>query len=187
MNTAQLSAYFNAHRTAILGTGAAAVAGAALYQRKKTAGAAAGGTTAGASVPGTIPAAAVVPASGSGTYDTGDYGAYQSLQDEINKLADAQQTSAAGSGITSAPAPISTTLFAPSGTASSYIRYGNGTVAEVESDGSVFGIAPGQQWDHSKPIVNVPWYGAEAGGPVYNDTVHALAAAGAHPNQVQGA
>lgn len=98
----QLAAYFAAHRTAILGGGAAAVAGLALLRRKRAATVPAG-ATAGATVPGTIPAAAVAgPTAG---YDSSNYDVYSALQPELEQL---RQT--IGASAAAAPAPASSPL-----------------------------------------------------------------------------
>lgn len=77
------AALFAAHKTAILGTAAAGVVGLALLNKRK---AAAGGRSAtpGATIPGTIPAAAVT-ASG-GAYDSTSYDLYNALQPELEQL-----------------------------------------------------------------------------------------------------
>jgi len=148
VNPAQLSAYFAAHKTAVLGTAAAAVAGLALIQRKKTAGAA-GATTAGATVPGTIPAAAVVPAGGTigGGYDSSSFDLYNAFQPEIDQilqLQQAQQTGGtAGGGINAAPAPVASTLLSPSYDGN-YVRFADGQVDEVEGDGSLLWLNPSE-------------------------------------------
>ena len=147
MNPGQLSALFAAHKTAILGGGAAAVAGLALYQRKKG-GAGAGASTVGARVPGTIPAAAVVPAGGSvgaGGYDSSSFDTYNALQPEIDQILqrqEAQQTGGtAGGGVTAAPAPVASTLLSPS-SSNNYVRFADGQIDQVESDGSLYWLSP---------------------------------------------
>lgn len=92
------AALFAAHRTAILGGAAAAVAGVALLNKRKNAGSA----TAGATVPGTIPASAVVPDGGSigGAYDSTSYDLYNALQPELEQLRQTQ-----GQPVGPVPAP----------------------------------------------------------------------------------
>lgn len=143
MNTAQLSALFAEHKTAVLGSAAAAVAGLALIQRKKAAG---GSTAVGARVPGTIPAAAVVPDGGTvgGGYDSTSYDLYNALQPEIGQILaaqQAQQTGGAGDGAAAAPTPIASTLFAPTYNGK-YVHFSSGQTAEVESDGSLLNLTP---------------------------------------------
>lgn len=136
MDTAQLSALFAAHKTAILGTAAAGVAGLALYQKRKGAGAA-GSTAVGAAVPGTLPAAAVEPQS-LGAYDSTSFDLYNALQPELEQIL---QTGTSGGGV-AAPPPVASTLFAPSGSGK-YVGYGNG-LYEVEPDGSLYHLSPGE-------------------------------------------
>jgi hypothetical protein len=147
VDTAQLAAWFKANKTEALMVGGAAVAGLALYKRKTGAAGAPSGVTAGAVAPGTMPAAAVVPAGG-GSYDSSAWSAYNALQDEIGTLARqneaARQTGAAGSGASAAvKGPLASTLLAPSGSGR-YVQNGNGTIAEVESDGSLYGMQLGE-------------------------------------------
>lgn len=142
MNAAQLGAWFRANKTEALLVGGAGVAGLALYTRKKNTAAAAAGVTAGASAPGTIPAAAVVSGSGVPTYDSSSYDLYNALQDEIGTLAHqnegAAQTGATGSSVSAAvKGPIASTLLAPTGSGQ-LARYGTG-IYEVEADGSLYG------------------------------------------------
>jgi hypothetical protein len=146
VDTAQLSAWFQANKTEVLMVGGAAVAGLALYKRKTgAAGAgAASGVTAGAVAPGTMPAGAVVSG---GSYDSSAWSAYNSLQDEIGTLARqgeaARQTSAAGSGASSAvKAPLASSLLAPSYSGSLW-HMGSG-FGEFESDGSMLVYTPDQ-------------------------------------------
>jgi len=155
VNAAQLPALFAAHKTAVLGTAAAAVAGLALYQRHKAAG---GSTGVGGTVAGALPAAAVAgstPATGGGVYDSTSFDLYNALQPEIDailQLEQNQQTGGAGPAkpptkqptkppakqpapASHAPAPIASTLFAPT-MSGKYVRYNSGLIAEVEKDGS---------------------------------------------------
>jgi hypothetical protein len=131
----QLAAVFAAHKTAILGAAAAGVAGLALLHRKKGATA---GTAAGTAA-GTIPAAAVVPSQATGsTYDSSAYDVYSALQSELGPMLQARQ----GSGITTAPAPVASSLFAPTGSGQ-YVAYkgtgaGGNSINEVETDGSLY-------------------------------------------------
>lgn len=135
MNPEQLSALFTQHRTAVLGGAAVLVVGLGLYSRKVKAPAAAGATTGGATVPGTIPAAAVAPTGG---YDSTATDVYQALSDQIGALEQQQQTT--GTAVTAPSKPISSTLFAPTGTGQ-YVVYKNGAYGEIESDGSVYGLS----------------------------------------------
>jgi len=141
VNPGQLPALFAAHRTAILGGAAVVVAGLALHQRKKAGAAPAGGGT----VRGALPAAAVIPAGGSvgsGGYDSTSFDLYNALQPEINQILEQQQTGGmAGGGITAAPAPVASTLLAPSGS-HNYVRFADGQIDQVESDGSLYWLSP---------------------------------------------
>lgn len=218
----QLALLFAQHKTAILGATAAGVAGLALVQRKKkaataTPASATAGATVGTTIAGTIPAAAVVPAgsTGSGGYDSSSYDTYNALQPELAQILQAQQalaTAGAGSGITAAPAPVSSpilntpapapaaakksiaqTLFAPRGTGN-YVKYGDGTLGEVEQDGSIYGIAYGEPIDSQGNLYVAGQTGAAATAlpwqhwnddpnaePSYGDKVHNLAAAAGQP------
>jgi hypothetical protein len=141
VNVQQLPALFAEHRTAVLGAGAAAVVGLAVWQKKKGASSSTAATTAGAKViPGTIPAAAVVPAggTGSGSYDSSASDVYSALSQQIESLRQTQ-----GPSVTDAPAPIASTLFAPSGSGQ-WIVMPNGVTGEIESDGSIFGASADQ-------------------------------------------
>ena len=143
MNADQLQAYVAGHKPVVLGAAAAAVTGLALLQRRKKAGAAAPSSPAArptSSQPaGTIPAAAVVPSQSYGsTYDSSAYDVYNALSGQLEQL---RQTS--GTGTTAAPTPVASTLFAPSGSGR-FVRYADGGVFEVESDGSLFGLTPNQ-------------------------------------------
>lgn len=156
----QLSALFAQHRTAVLGGGAVAVAALALWQKRKKATGAAGAATAGAAVPsiaGTIPAAAVVPGGSVGSgYDSSAYDVYNALQPQLEQLRQTQGTTAAA-----APAPVASTLFAPTYD-NNYVRYADGTTAEVESDGSLLWLNQDQYNQAGKlaggpiPAVNLP-------------------------------
>lgn len=133
MNPAQLSAYFAAHKTAILGGAAAAVAGLALY--RKHAAAAGTPTTGGVTLAGTTPAAAIVGAQGP---DSSSYDLYNAMQPELEQLL---QTGASSGGVT-APPPVASGLFAPSGSGK-LVSYSNG-LYEMESDGSLYHLAPSE-------------------------------------------
>jgi hypothetical protein len=144
VNPAQLSAYFAAHKTAILGGAAAGVAVLGLRARKKAA------APATSQPAGTLPAAAVVPANGlqsvGSTYDSSAYDVYSALQSELTPFLQGQaaQTSAS-SGISSVPA-VASTLFGPTGSGH-LVRYPNGSIAEVESDGTLYGLNP-DEWNN---------------------------------------
>lgn len=144
---------FAQHKTAVLGAAAAGVVGLALLQRKKSTKA-----PAGPGVAGTIPAAAVVPSSGvQGAYpDTSSQQVYDALEGQLERLQAGQAKPV--------PTPVASALFAPQGTGN-YALYSNGTVAEIESDGSQLGLSQGQ-WDPlraagAKPTVTLP--GASSG------------------------
>lgn len=138
------SALFEQHKTAVLGAAAAAVVGLALLQKKK------GGTAGATSAPaGTIPAAGVVSSGSvqSAYPNTTATDVYNSLQPTLEAILNQQGNSTGtGSGATlSGPAPIASSLFAPTGSGQ-YAQYANGTVAEIESDGSQLGLSYGQ-WE----------------------------------------
>jgi hypothetical protein len=132
----QLQAMFAQHKNVVLGVAGAGVVGLALLQRKK----AAKGAGPSPSPAGTIPAAGVVPSSGvQGAFpDTSATDIYNSLSDQMQKLFDQQaaQTSNSNGGLTT-PAPIASTLFAPT-YSGSYATTSTGQPVEIESDGSLF-------------------------------------------------
>jgi hypothetical protein len=142
VNLQQLPALFAQHRTAVLGGGAAAVAGLALWQRRKAKTGATSSTTGAKVQPaGTIPAAAVVPAGATGTagYDSSAFDVYDALSQQMEQL---RQT--VGMSTSVAPAPTASALFAPTGSGN-YVLLPNGVTGEVESDGTVFGLTS-EQW-----------------------------------------
>lgn len=148
MNAGQLSAWFEQNKTVALGVAAAGVAGLALLQRRKSSGGAATGATAGASVPGTSPAAGVVPTGGSlgGTYDSSTSDLYNALQPQLEQIL---QTTG-HSGINDAPAPIASSLLAPTYNGNYVWARENATGSgpgafEVESDGSLLHLNT-DQW-----------------------------------------
>jgi hypothetical protein len=137
MSAAQLSAWFAAHRTVVLGAGAAGVAGLALLRRNR------GGAEAPGTVAGTLPAAAVVQgstaATGGGSYDSSAFDVYNALQPQLEAL---MQTGAAG-GVKAAPKPVASTIFAPSNSGR-VLTYSDGRSYELEKDGSLFGLTSQQ-------------------------------------------
>lgn len=165
MNPAQLSAFFAAHKVAILGGGAAAIAALGLHQRKKNA---AASTTAGATIPGTIPAAAVVGGTGSSaaTYDSTAFDIYDSLEQQISDVASRQQTSSPTTASSATPGPIASTLFAPTGQGP-LVHFGNGTIAEVESDGSLYGESLAEWQAQGSPTNYTSMPGLPAGATLY--------------------
>jgi hypothetical protein len=133
----QVQALFAQHKNVVLGVAGAGVLGLALLKRKKSTAAAATGTKAPA---GTIPAAGVVPSTGvQGAFpDTSATDIYNSLSDQMQKLFEQQnaQTSNSNGGLV-APAPIASTLFAPT-YSGSYATTSTGQPVEIETDGSLF-------------------------------------------------
>jgi hypothetical protein len=143
VNAEQLQAYVAGHKPVVLGVAAAGVVGLALLKRKKgtPAGAGAAASSSTKQPAGTIPAAAVLPSQSFGsTYDSSAYDVCNALSGQLEQL---RQTTGAG-GITAAPAPVASTLFAPSHTGN-YVSYDNGSVFEVEGDGSQFNLVA-DQW-----------------------------------------
>ena len=95
------------------------------------------------------------------TYDSSAYDVYSALQSELSPFLQAQAAQTTGkSGITSVP-PVASTLFKPTGSGS-YVINSNGTIAEVEGDGSLYGMTL-QQW---QPLYNA---GARPAGDVGNN------------------
>jgi hypothetical protein len=88
-----------------------------------------------------------VPANGlqgvGSTYDSSAYDVYSALQSELSPFLQAQANqTGTSSGVSSVP-PVASTLFNPS-RHRPVRQYGNGTVAEIESDGSQLGLTYGQ-------------------------------------------
>jgi hypothetical protein len=174
VNVAQLQAWAAQNKVALLGVGAAGAVLLGLRTRSRASG--------GAKQPaGTLPAAAVVPANGlqatGSTYDSSAYDVYNALQSELGPFLQAQANqTGTSSGVTSVP-PIASTLFRPSGTGQ-YAQYGNGTVAEIESDGSQLGLTYGQ-WNDligtGAKVTQVLPVGAPAGNTAYYETSGNLA------------
>jgi hypothetical protein len=152
VNPGALSAFFVQHKVAVLGAGAAGAVLLGLRSRKKAAG------PATSQPAGTLPAAAVVPANGlqgvGSTYDSSAYDVYSALQQELGPFLQQQAAqTGSSSGISTVP-PIASTLFAPTGSGN-YVAYKNGTIAEIESDGSQLGL------------IDDEWRRLAAGGATY--------------------
>lgn len=144
MTTDQLSALLANNKPAALAAAAAAVTGLVLYRRKRSA--APAGATAGAGIPGTSPAAAIVsPTAGMPTYDSSSFDAYNALQPEIDQILAQQQhaTAGSGTGTTTAPTPVASTLLTPTYNGH-YVQLPGGMVNEVESDGSMLWLTPSE-------------------------------------------
>lgn len=144
MNPEKLKALFAEHRTAILGAAAAGVTGLALLHRKQSG----GDTGATSSSPaGTIPAAAIA-AQPTGSYDSSAYDVYSALQSELGPVLEqlreqGKQSTGGGTGggVTKAPGPLASGLLAPTYNGK-YVRFSDGLIAEMESDGSLFWLNP---------------------------------------------
>lgn len=148
MNPDQLRALFQQNKKALFAVAAVGVGGFALYKRHTA------GATAGSATSSTSSSAGVVPSYSSGGQTTtmgGASGIYDStstdlasflspqlgaMQSQLNAL-----TAAPSSSSTPTPVagPIASSLLAPKGTGT-YVINGNGTIGEVESDGSIFGM-----------------------------------------------
>jgi hypothetical protein len=126
-----LPVLFATHKTAILAAGAAGVAGLALLQKRKKP-----ATGAATSPAGALPAAAVIPSSGvQGAYpDTSGTDMYNQLEGQLERLQASQAVPV--------PKPVASSLFAPNRTGT-YVRGADGSIAEVESDGSLYGLTGG--------------------------------------------
>jgi hypothetical protein len=165
----QLAALFAQHKTVILGTAAAGVAGLALLQRRKGAAAPAGGP----SVAGTIPAAAVVPAQPTGGgYDSSAYDVYSALQSELGPVLQQQAKATGTGGVTTAPKPIASTLFGANRTGTYVWQQGADAPAgvfEVESDGSLYHLSA-NDWGSINPDGHVAAtkLGPDIGTPFYS-------------------
>lgn len=134
----QTAALFATHKGAIFAAAAVAAVGLGLYTKKK--GATSTTTSAGttSTIPGTIPAAAVVAPTTGGVYDSSSFDAYNALQPELEQILQTQ-----GSAINTAPTPVASTLFAPTYNGQ-YVAWANGETDEVESDGSLLHLTPDQ-------------------------------------------
>jgi hypothetical protein len=135
VNAAELPAYLAAHKPVAFGAAAVGVVGLALWQKRR---ATAGAPAAGGAVPGTLPAAAVVSPSATGSggaYDSTSFDLYNALQPEIDQL-----MATRGPSVTSAPAPVASMLFAPTGSGQ-LVGFADGSVREVESDGSTYHLS----------------------------------------------
>jgi hypothetical protein len=147
MGTEQLQALFREHRTAVLGAAGAGVVGMALLQRKKKATTPAGAGAAG-SPAGTMPAAGIAVPAGAvqGTFpNTTESDVYNSIMDQLLQQ-QASMTSTSPAPAT-APKPIASTLFAPSDSRQ-FVLYGDGTVTQLQSDGSQLGL----NWSQWQPL-----------------------------------
>jgi hypothetical protein len=131
---AQLSALLTQHKTAVLGAGGAAVVGLALLQRKKTA--------AGASA---VPGAAARPVASAtypggvapAAYNSSASDVYNAIQPLFDQLSRATSTPSA---IPVPASPMAATLSAPTYTGQ-YVAYGDGSVQEVQGDGSLYHLS----------------------------------------------
>lgn len=146
MNAAQLSAWAQQNRKPLLIGGAALAGGLGLVKaRSKKAAAGAGkpnltGQSAGSYTAGTAGASGATLA-GTIPYDSSS----ADIVSAIGDLARWQQVQAEQKTPTPVTkAPIASTIFAPKGTGN-YVSLPNGVGAEVEEDGSLFGITY-QQW-----------------------------------------
>lgn len=165
MNPEQLRAAFEKNKGVLFGVAAAGVGAFALY-RRHTAGATAGS----ASSSGTS-SAGVVPYSGGGQTTTmgGAAGVYDSTSSDLASFlspqlgALQQQVTALQAGNASptpVPAPIASTLLAPTGSGN-YFKMGSG-MGEIESDGSLF-VFTAPQWQQASktPGYTVNDFGAQ--------------------------
>lgn len=136
----QLAAFLQ-NKPALFGVAAAGAVGLGLWTKKKKA--AATSPAGSATIPGTLPAAAVVQPSVSGGYDSTAFDVYNAFQPEIDALRQESQRQTAGGGVTTAPTPVASTLLAPTYNGK-YVQLPNGMVDEVESDGSLFWLTPSE-------------------------------------------
>jgi hypothetical protein len=167
VNLAQLESTLEANKGAALACGLAAVGGLVLWQKRK--GSAAGSTAGATSSSSSTTPAGVVPYSGGGqtTSLAGAGGVYDSTSADLAGYLGPQLDSI-GSRLTalenpsaSSPIPVASTLVSPAGTGS-YVRTPNGSIAEVESDGSLFGLTY-NQWVpvSSSGYQSVPSFGSQ--------------------------
>lgn len=150
MDLGALSQQFEANKGPILATAAAGVVGFALYSRRKAGGntaapAQAAPTTAGASSGGQT-----AGMRGANAYDSSASDVYGLIQPQMESLG--KQVGDLNNKLNAVPVstpakatgPLAAQLYAPQGTGN-YVRLPNGVGAEVESDGSLFGITS-EQW-----------------------------------------
>jgi hypothetical protein len=128
-----LPVLFATHKGAFLAAGAAGVAGLAMLQRKKSS---TTGTSSTSTPAGTIPGAGVISSAGvqSAYPDTSSTAAYNQLEGQLERLQASQAVPV--------PTPIASSLFAPNLTGR-YVRGQDGSIAEIETDGSLYGLTGG--------------------------------------------
>lgn len=158
------------NKPALLAGGAVVVVGLGLYSRSKS-----GGDTA-------APASPAVSAAGS--YSNGGQvagaGGYDSTASDVAAWLHPQLEALRKDNIpTPVPVPLASTLFAPTGTGN-YVRQGsNGMVAEIQNDGSLFGITFDQWTKLGRPKATD--VGASFGAPVYSTKTNVVAAGAKQP------
>jgi hypothetical protein len=185
VNPAALPALFAQHKMAVLGAGAAGAVLLGLRARRKSTTGAGGAVTSRPA--GTLPAAAVVPANGlqANGPDNTAVQVYDALQSELAPFLQQQaaQTDASSAGVAAAVAPVASTLFAPNLTGK-YVRYNQGTIGEIESDGSIYGISGPEltdaQWAdvRNAGISSLGTAPFDTTGPLYGDRATNLTAIG---------
>lgn len=147
-----LEATFEAHKAPIIAAAAGGVVLLALAQRRKKGGATST-TTATSATPGGV---VYTPASAGGqaaamtgaAYDSTSTDLYSALSPQLASIgSQLSQLTSQSSSPTPVPAPIASTLYKPSDS-SNFVLYTNGTVAQVQSDGSQLGL----NYDQWRPL-----------------------------------
>lgn len=183
MSAAQLEAWLTQNKTTLIAVGAAGAVGLGLYKRKKSGDA---GTDpagkAAAAAPQYSAGGQVAAATGAAAYDSTSSDLFAALSPQLDAIGAqlGQLNNAQATPPTPVPASIASSLYNPTkapGTGS-YVRYQDGTIAEIEDDGSLYGISAAEpfDWNNSK-VTQLPWYNYQAGGPAYSERLLNLMAA----------
>lgn len=145
MNLADLTSKLEANKKPLAIAGAAGVAGLALMKRRQ-----AGGDVGTATATGTTsavrPGSSLAAPNGQVVYSSTGSDVYNAVQPQLSTIGTALNQLLADKSAPDATdtIPIATTIFSPNATGN-YVRQDNGLIAEVQSDGSLFGLT-GSQW-----------------------------------------
>lgn len=138
MNLDQLGGQFDANKGPILATAAAGVVAFALYQRHKSGGAAAGPAQGVAVAPASA-GGQTATMRGGGAYDSSASDLYGAIQPQLESLGHRLDAIPLAAPPASTPAPMAASLYGPSDS-QNYVLYQDGTVAQVQQDGSQLGL-----------------------------------------------
>lgn len=137
MNTAAATQWFEQNKKTVAVAGAVVVGGFGLMKARKGK---AGGETPPARTVGDMGPAGAAGFAQSAPYDSSSSDVYNQLQPQIERLQQRLE-----SPIPVPVPPAASSMFAPTGRGN-YVRYDNGTIAEVQSDGSLYGLNP-DEWN----------------------------------------